>query len=149
MISQKNVVSKEVEDFIHLIELNTDVYISLLSSDSYCNEDDNVKYVITWQSGGVSGGSCWDEGTEDNHYSISGEPKPNESIEKVNKFIVTCLLGENVTYTKAVDVLKQLWSEEQKYEENEYYGNYTEYAYIELNTDYLEALIKKSTVYKA
>jgi hypothetical protein len=75
-----------------------------------------------WVTGGQQGGSCWDDGTEDKHYSLSAED-PSEFYELTNLINLIC---PNITLScfNQINRLKHT----KEYTEWEYYGNYTEYA---------------------
>lgn len=80
-------------------------------------------HVLKWRIGGVGGGSCWDTGDTDPHYAISGEPEPefhllDEILEEA------CPQISFIQYKRICSqVIKT-----NEYTENEYYGNYTDYA---------------------
>ena len=81
--------------------------------------DDSCVYE-TWVIGGLTGGSCWDNG-ESHHYPVSGDEEPeNNSLEQ----IIDCICP-NAPYKKYKEILNSQKTFE--YTENEYYGNCTEY----------------------
>jgi len=75
-----------------------------------------------WSMGGQSGGSCWDDGTEDRHYGVAGEPEPDlADLDTILEHVCP-----NITYLQYKQLTKGL-IEYTDYRENEYYGNYTCY----------------------
>lgn len=93
-------------------------------------EPDFAPYIyVYWSTGGIGGGSCWDDGTEPvRHYSTPGS-KPEELfdldtiIEKVKPDIT--LMQYKSLCNKLVEY--------DEYTENEYYGNSSNYAVKKCN----------------
>lgn len=88
---------------------------------------DALYFYTQWISGGVGGGSCWDDGDEDHHYSISGEKEAN--LIELEDLLLK--LVPNISYLqfrKIEGIIKH-----DVYEVNEYYGNSTTYNYKILN----------------
>lgn len=77
---------------------------------------------IGWTTGGISGGSCWDDGETDNHYFSTGEPEPNFD-ELDTTLLNLCPNIGFLQYKQVVNVVKR-----DEYTETEYYGNCTNYA---------------------
>jgi hypothetical protein len=95
---------------------------------SYCGNkkidlDKNYLYIY-WRTGGESGGSCWDDGTEDNHYAVSADPEPE--FESLDKLLIK--LCPNISYLQYKRIIGSV-IKTGEYTQNEYYGNYTTYSY--------------------
>jgi hypothetical protein len=95
---------------------------------SYCgnkkiNLDKNYLYIY-WRTGGEDGGSCWDDGTEDNHHPISADPEPE--FKSLDKLLIK--LCPNISYLQYKRIVSSV-IKTGKYTQNEYYGNYTTYSY--------------------
>lgn len=94
-----------------------------------------------WCSGGISGGSCWDDGSQDNHYAMSGEKEPEFSC------LDTILenLCPNISFIK----YKKLTNEIVKYGDytvGEYYGNSTNYGFKTVNLGDLYDKLKEMSL---
>lgn len=76
-----------------------------------------------WISGGISGGSCWDEG-EPNYHSVAAEPEPGFTIldEVLTKI---CPQMSFIQYNKFISEIVQVGN----YTVDEYYGNCSHYSY--------------------
>lgn len=95
---------------------------------------------VEWSTGGVSGGSCYDTGDEDPHHAYSSSDPEGELtdldliLEHINPGI-TFLQYKNLTR----DII-----ETSSRTENEYYGNYTNYAMKKCNLEKLyDALVER------
>lgn len=77
------------------------------------------KISYEWQTGGESGGSCWDEGPV-KHYALSSdhEPAPGEIIQ------VALAVIPDLTYTQIMRIMGA--TEVSMRQVNEYYGNWRE-----------------------
>lgn len=101
--------------------------------DSFTGED----FLFNeWRTGGVSGGSCWDEG-ESRHYPVSGEPEPDfTDLDAVLE-----ALCPNIPYLQYKKLLPLIKSDERT--EYEYYGNSTTYGFKVLKlSDLYNELVK-------
>ena len=78
-----------------------------------------------WNSGGVTGGSCWDEGGTDPHYPVEGEPEPE--FTDIDEALTA--LCPNLSFLQYKKLMASGIVEIGSYSENEYYGNYTTYTY--------------------
>ena len=75
--------------------------------------------VLSWSTGGITGGSCW--GGENHAYS-SGEVEPDwEDLDRILEHFCP-----NITHLKYKAVMRA--SSTDDYEQNEYYGNSRNYA---------------------
>lgn len=94
-----------------------------------------------WVSGGVSGGSCWDDGSNDRHYATSGDKEPDfSSLDTILEN-----LCPNISFIK----YKKLVNEIVKYGDysvNEYYGNSTNYGYKTINLGDLYDKLKEMSL---
>lgn len=81
--------------------------------------DDFVK--IEWVTGGVTGGSCWDDGGgPDPHESFGGEIEPE--FEALDKILTS--LSPEISFLKYKAIINACVKIDDR-TENEYYGNYT------------------------
>ena len=78
----------------------------------------------TWTTGGMGGGSCWDDGTEDHHHAISGSIEP--PLADLDALLLR--VAPNISFLLYRN-LENTLLRRGEYSENEYYGNYTEYAF--------------------
>jgi|SRR5690349_4354210 len=82
-----------------------------------------VKLKIDWTIGGMTGGSCWDDGETDNHRPVSADPEPE--LEELDKLLeVFCPTITFMQYKR----LSQALIKRDTYTDYEYYGNYYEKA---------------------
>lgn len=101
--------------------------VNVLADQEYHKSNYDFMIEKKWRTGGVGGGSCWDEGDEENdpHYELSEEDEPEDNtIEIILKNMVPeipldSFLRKNELWT--------FWDESSD-SEWEYYGNYTDYA---------------------
>jgi len=99
---------------------------------------DECYLYIEWISGGLSGGSCWDTGEEDNHYSISAESEPEfKSLD--NLLIKIC---PNITFLQYKNLMSKVLEISER-SEYEYYGNYTDYTIKIVNLGKLYKVINE------
>lgn len=116
------------EDFIAWVKKEN--YEDSYHKDSSKTETDFAEE--SWEVGGQSGGSCWDDG-DSSYYSIPGEPEPDkyllDSILELVKPGISFL-----TYRK----IRENVISYSEYSQNDYYGNYTDYRirYIDLSKLY-------------
>lgn len=84
--------------------------------------DEHYLYA-KWTSGGISGGSCWDNSSEDRHYTTTGESEPEfEDLDTI--LTVICPNLTFLQYKKLLTIVKR-----DGYSVKEYYGNSTEYSF--------------------
>lgn len=87
------------------------------SKKSLYDMDDFI--FIEWESGGCSGGSCWD--SSDPTPYTNTEPQPEfEDLDKV-----LSELNPNISYLNYKKLTKLV--EREEFRLDEYYGNYTDY----------------------
>ncbi len=80
--------------------------------------------AVDWTTGGVSGGSCWDTGDEDNHHPMSADPEPEfEDLDKILE-----AMCPNITFMQHKALMRDV-VKRQEYSVKEYYGNYTDKAF--------------------
>jgi len=95
----------------------------------YCENTYNIKpwmlkpaLVNAWESGGVTGGSCWDDGDRTHRYT-TGEPEPLwDDLDRILEHFCP-----NITYIRYKRLLAFVKTGE--YTRNEYYGNSTTFAH--------------------
>lgn len=88
--------------------------------------------MIKWMTGGINGGSCWDDGTSDTHYAMDGEPEPE--FYELDKIFEAYWV--DIPFLK----YKEFCRNNVKFETdsvNEYYGNSSNYG---IKTVYLQDL---------
>lgn len=81
-------------------------------------EDKYDIYPLSWITGGIAGGNCWDEG---GHYSIGPDPEPEfDCLDAIFEDVYSSL-----TFLQYRRLLKAniVTVEDNSY--SEYYGNYT------------------------
>lgn len=108
------------------------------------NLNGNYKFMTEkkWITGGIGGGSCWDEGIEgdDPHYELNGTPEPEDNtIEIIFKNMMPEIHYK--AFVKNVDDWR-IWDTDFD-SEGEYYGNSTDYTIKKLNFEYLFERMKK------
>jgi hypothetical protein len=101
-------------------------------SNTYYN---GTIYSEYWRTGGVGGGSCWDEG-DSHHYALDGD-------EPIKDWCLDKFLEENypdVTYLKYKKIQEHIGYAE--WTEYEYYGNSTNYARYKLDLKKLYEILE-------
>lgn len=78
-----------------------------------------AKLKVEWTSGGMTGGSCWDTGEEDNHRPIDPDPEPE--FEDLNKVLEA--LCPNISFLQYKKLSNSLIKHDE-YQDYEYYANY-------------------------
>ena len=120
-----------------------DVYIDKALEPTYRRNTVEGDFIqISWCTGGMSGGSCWDDGKEDHHYSVSSSPEPEfEALDAIMERFYPEITF--MTYKRMAQTLIKI----SDYCDNEYYGNYYNYAvkYVDLK-DLYEFLKEKGKV---
>lgn len=99
------------------------IYSSIGLYGGYGTEpwDKEVALVNAWCTGGISGGSCWDDGKQDNHYSSSGEVESDwTTLDHILEYFCP-----NITFIRYKRLMSL--SKIEEYSRNEYYGNSTNY----------------------
>lgn len=99
---------------------------------------DNVIYQ-EWRTGGISGGSCWDDGETDNHYALDAEESPetfDELIAILEKF------WPDISFLNYHKLITPIIHHDD-YTLYEYYGNHTNYAVKYVDIKELYDLLKE------
>lgn len=125
---------KTLEDF------KTEVYT--LSDQQFREKNYDFLLDKKWTTGGVGGGSCWDEGDEehDPHYELSEEDEPEDNTIEI---ILKNMLPEiSLEHFLEKHELWQFWEEDSD-SDYEYYGNYTYYSTKTLKFDVLFEKMKE------
>lgn len=79
---------------------------------------------VQWTTGGRGGGSCWDTGEDDPHYSLEGEVESElTELDTILEHFVP-----DITFIQYKKLCQDV-VERGTHTENEYYGNYTHYAH--------------------
>jgi hypothetical protein len=86
----------------------------------------------SWTTGGLSGGSCWDDGETDNHYAVEGNREP----ELTDIFTIMEAFCPDLSFLNARKLMGLIKYD--SYTDNEYYGNYFHYGvkYVDLRELY-------------
>lgn len=91
-----------------------------------------------WEIGGSEGGNCWNDNPS--RVYISNEKEPDDIFEKVIE-----ITSPNISHI----MYKSLYSDLVKYDQyrnNEYYGNYTEFASKSFNIQKLYNALRKNNL---
>jgi len=98
-----------------------DIFVnSLKNIDIYIDED---SLNVEWSTGGISGGSCWDDGEKDNHRAEPGEEEPEfESLDKIFE-----MYWEDIPWLKYKRFCQEFIKRNTR-TSYEYYGNSANYA---------------------
>jgi hypothetical protein len=116
----------EYEDFLKKVKELTYVTTSHIEDYSYYNKKTKSKgedqISVSWTTGGVTGGSCWDTGDEpDRHRPVRGEQEPEfEALDLILGHF--CPAIGFLQYKNLCAGIIKTDSQTQ----NDYYGNYTE-----------------------
>ena len=85
---------------------------------------ENAMFKETWRTGGMGGGSCWDDGEHDNHYALEGEAEP--ALADLDALLLkVCPNLSFLVYKNLENTLL----ERSTSSESEYYGNHTTYGH--------------------
>jgi len=118
---------KKYDDFvISLLEFYEDDYHFLIT-------DDTLTYRIS--RGGVAGGNCWESG---GNYHYSENDDYDGRIPQFEEFIVK--IKPSITLREYLDFYDN-YVVAREDSDNEYYGNYTNYAVREVNLKELYKLL--------
>ena len=91
-----------------------------------------------WDAGGVSGGSCWNDGENDSHYHRIGDPGPTTFPDLVKVLTAVCPQLTFLQYEAIKGIIKT--GVETEYE---YYGNSSSYGYqVVLLPDLYDKLVE-------
>lgn len=115
------------EEIVAMMRLNDEELPKLLKSER-------------WRSGGMTGGSCWDDSEP---VPVSSEkPIDFEELDELLLRVVPDLLYSDYkamvawyVYTRTETI-------------SEYYGNYTEYSWYEIDTEQLIARLEQADYFK-
>lgn len=123
-----------IDQFIDKLKtLEISLYKNAERRPNGCRYDDDFKHqkenqynknsVLkeNWSTGGIGGGSCWDEG-ESEHYATPGNDEPDFS--DLDTILLHCC-EKPPNFMEYKEILKI--KEEFDYSQNEYYGNSTSY----------------------
>jgi len=89
------------------------------------NDDFNEKLFIynEWYTGGMTGGSCWSDGDQENYYQASSSPKE----EFTDLTVILDFFCPQITYLHYRSLEKLIKND--SYSRDEYYGNTSDYFY--------------------
>lgn len=94
---------------------------------------------IKWMTGGMGGGSCWDDGSQPtHHYSIDGEPEPD--FDDLDTLLLK--LCPDITFLQYKKLINGL-VKQSSYTEDEYYGNSTTYGVKTISLSELVAKLQE------
>ena len=94
---------------------------------------------VTWNTGGASGGNCWDDTEPVYHESDVEAPSFYDSEDYISIIKKFC---PSMLFDKAAVLSNLIY--EGSYSENEYYGNYEDYSYQEIEITDLVDFINKN-----
>lgn len=139
------------EEFLKIVEgstLTEKAFADLLGGISQysCRRDKNkdldntMPYVLYNEEsiGGVTGGSCWDDGTEDRHHGYTNPEGAMDCRRRFDEMFDTVVtkIYPDITYLKYKSLSSIIKSTERT--EYEYYGNSVDYLiiYVEIKEFY-------------
>jgi len=95
-----------------------------------CKKTDGVVTAlkIEWSVGGQSGGSCWDEG-DSTYHGTSGEAEPE--FEDLDSILLA--VAPQLSFLHYKKLMQKIETDD--YRQNDYYGNYTDYATKTITVD--------------
>ena len=111
------------------IKVNLDPYMyfnidKLFIYEGYDKKKERKPFIVQkWETGGVSGGSCW-ESSDPQHYDLGDSEKPKGFVDLEAILQVVAPSITFLQYRLLEKIIKT--GEETHYE---YYGNYTTYGY--------------------
>jgi hypothetical protein len=112
--------------------------IEQILGDSYYFRNEG-KLEVTWTTGGMTGGSCWNDGVEDPHYPVEAEEEPEfEALDKVLE-----ALCPQITFLQYKKLVKSVVSRDAT-SENEYYGNYYDKMTKSVDLNVLKQYLKQN-----
>lgn len=128
MIKNSKITKISLDDFVDLV---ASLNLSLYEEDSETTWSKNFRWrkdcpmkdcwiLKRWNIGGQSGGSCW--GTD--HHATSGEPEP-DFVELDTILVEVC---PEISYLEYKKLMRELKLVEASDRDNDYYGNYDDYA---------------------
>lgn len=93
---------------------------------------------VEWYTGGVSGGSCWDDGDSTHYFEASNKP-PKEL-----KFLDEILehFNPNINFLQYKNLYNKLVKHDSR-TQGEYYGNSSSYASVQIELDDLYEYMKE------
>ena len=106
--------------------------------ETKCKEICGDDLKVSWATGGMTGGNCWNDNGPYPYYSDETEPK-DTCLEKIIKCVLPDISGLQVFKLLNNDNLYTYDS----YTENEYYGNNTRYSTRTLDLYLLYALLNE------
>lgn len=121
----KNKEETQLDRFLNLLKAK-DVYYTTLKDQirdpSYKFKDKSNSYVIAirYSTGGIAGGSCWDDSE---NYTFRSDPPDKEELNYIENALIK--IAPNISFFNYFQI-KQLENEDFE-TENEYYGNSTDY----------------------
>ena len=125
------IVEKIVEKEDHALPWDVDCRVGKVPTEYYKeeNNDPNCLY-IKWETGGYSGGSCWDDSDPQPYQNNSPEPNFTALVKVLEYFTPEISFLKGMQFTNMV--------KNSTYTDHEYYGNSTDYAvkYVEISTMY-------------
>jgi len=112
--------------------------------EHHYDEDHSIESGVLqmkWQTGGVSGGSCWDTGEDDPHYSYSSDHNP-QGFSSLDQLIIELVPDFPLSKYQSIIGLVQ----EDFDTEYEYYGNHTDYAIKRIDLSKLLDFLEKENL---
>ncbi len=120
------------------IDLHAGRYASAYSADHH--KDKLIfAFYATWRTGGESGGSCYDTGDEDRHYSI--EPDEEPALDDLKAFLLD--IDPDLSLRIYTEIEQKIDTDTHWRSFNEYYGNYTVTGLKYILVDDIYAILKE------
>jgi hypothetical protein len=112
-------MSNNYEEFVESVHTINDKAKEYLGDITTHNEV--LCISVQWRTGGVGGGSCWDNGDTDPHYPIFAERESDLALlDKILEYFCPDIIM--LRYKELYRLVEYNY-----FSEYEYYGNYTDY----------------------
>jgi hypothetical protein len=103
----------------------------------------SVNLKVTWTIGGMAGGSCYDDSSEDRHYAVDTEEEPElEDLDKVLEIVCP-----QITFLQYKKLIKSVVSRDKEDRDYCYYGNYYDRMSKSVDLSVLEQYLKEEGIW--
>ena len=116
---------KDFEELVKSLVTVRDHHINGMYGSEERDKADSFISSNHWVTGGASGGSCWD--TEDDAGATPYDGDEPEDLTDIDNILA--VTHPDIPYMKYKQLYNKLNIQRKTFSENEYYGNYTDYAY--------------------
>ena len=106
---------------------------------------DKIYLHTQWSIGGITGGSCWDDGAEDQHHSYTSDETEPDLDDLDTILLAIC---PDISYLQYKQVTKDI-IETKSWSQNEYYGNCTNYMSKSISLKALFGKLVKMKIFNA